>query len=60
MQDQYQRHADRKDHMLCLVPEYIHTGDTAYAAADDCEQKQRGFGDTPCMLYGFLLIYSHK
>ena len=46
--------------MPCFMPENLHPQDGADAAAQDCSEEQRFFGNAPFFVTSLLLINSHK
>lgn len=53
---QNHRHADVKFGVLCFVPEQLHPGVDAKAAAQNCHGKHGLFRDAPAVFDGFSFI----
>ena len=60
MQDQNAGHADPEGNMLSFMPEYLHSQDSADAAAENGGQKKCFFRNAPFMPACLCLINSHE
>ena len=60
LKKQYDRHPYREFFVLCLMAEKIHSCERTDASAYYRNEKKRGFGDPPCMIFRFQFIDTHS
>ena len=56
MEHKYDRNTDGELLVLGLVSPYLHAEQRTYAATDECQPQESGFGNAPCLVLGTQLV----